>query len=47
MKNLFTKLIAFTAIITLSFSVNAQTKFTPAPEKPYTYKVTQTINLEY
>ena len=47
MKNLFTKLIAFTAIITLSFSVNAQTKFTPAPEKPDTYKVTQTINLEY
>ena len=47
MKNFFTKLIAFTVIITLSFSVNAQTKFTPAPEKPDTYKVTQTINLEY
>lgn len=47
MKNLFIKLIAFTVIITLSSSVNAQTKFTPAPEKPDTYKVTQTINLEY
>ena len=47
MKNIYAKLLALTTIITLSFSVNAQTKFTPIPEKPDTYKVTQTINLEY
>ena len=47
MKNIYAKLLALTTIITLSFSVNAQTKFTPMPEKPDTYKVTKTINLEY
>ena len=47
MKNIYAKLLALTTIITLSFSLNAQTKFTPIPEKPDTYKVTKTINLEY
>ena len=47
MKNIYIKLLALATIITLSFSLNAQTKFTPIPEKPDTYKVTQTINLEY
>ena len=47
MKNIYAKLLALTTMITLSFSVNAQTKFTPIPEKPDTYKVTKTINLEY
>ena len=47
MKNLYVKLLAFTLMITLSFSVNAQTKYNPNPETKDTYKVTKIINLEY
>ena len=47
MKNIYQKLIAITVITLLSFGVNAQSKFDPIPEKPDTYKVTKTINLEY
>ena len=47
MKNTYQKLIAITVITLLSFGVNAQSKFDPIPEKPDTYKVTKTINLEY
>ena len=47
MKNLYAKLLAFTLMITLSFSVNAQTKYNPNPDTKDTYKVTKIINLEY
>ena len=46
MNNLSQKLFAL-IIITLSFSVNAQTKYNPNPETKDTYKVTKIINLEY
>ena len=47
MKNLFTMPIVFFLMITFSINVNAQKKYTTVTEKPDTYKVTQTINLEY
>jgi hypothetical protein len=47
MKNLFQKLFALVVVFTLSFTVNAQTKYNPNPITKDTYKVTKVINLEY
>ena len=47
MKNSFQKLFALIVVFTLSFAVNAQTKYNPNPTTKDTYKVTKVINLEY
>ena len=47
MKNTFTTLISVLMLFIFSLNVNSQTKYTPAPDRPDTYKVTKTINLEY
>ena len=47
MKNTFTAFITVLLLFIFSLNVNSQTKYTPAPDRPDTYKVTQTINLEY
>ncbi len=47
MKYLSQKLLALIVVFTLSFAVNAQTKYNPNPTTKDTYKVTKIINLEY
>ena len=47
MKNIYSKLIVLCLLTAFSFNANSQTKFISAPEKPDTYKVTNTINLDY
>ena len=47
MKNSVQKLFAIIVVFTLSFAVNAQTKYNPNPTTKDTYKVTKVINLEY
>ena len=47
MKKLYSVVLMIFVFSTFSNDTIAQTKYPPIPEKPDTFKVTKTINLEY
>ena len=47
MKKLYSVILIFFVFIAFSNDAISQTKYPPIPEKPDTFKVTKTINLEY